>query len=1384
MNSKMKQVKTPNGELIAVGCQMYKDYIKRDYVYHGGHLKKGTICPVSGKFVKENTAGYVVVSGTTEYVKENSKRFNVVLQDHFFDKDNRTLTKVTRPLRDNQVADPLTGRAITKGSDRYIKLHGEGYIYKPETNSFFKVRSLTDGEKKQRKCYNPMTGKVVVRFGNVYSALANSMDFQFREEVGLFVPIVDCMLKKSERSSRFKTLEERCEFRAPGEQSTADGFLQHVVPMVQETLLEAFHRIGCFKVSFIVDYSFEKEIFEENEEKDEENVEKNVETSNYIANINKNNIIQILNEHEVATAANETLPSDLRYAVENARVKTSGWSLTRINRLWMNIYKFSPLAGSSYIELTPAIKAKQACVNIQNSDQRCFEYAVLYSLHAEEIGPNPQRVSKYAKYKGELNFEGIQFPVSLKDYKRFEDLNKIKIYVFIQNDELIEPLYTGKNVHGYNKTVDLLLISDKEKSHYVCIKNFNALCYDVSKHREKKFFCKNCLSHFGTEDKLHAHESMSGCYDNKPASITFPIKGRNKMKFTSIRKQLKCPVVIYADIECMLLDSSEPMGEKTTAFQKHVPISAGCYIVSPYPEFDLGYKQWDGKDCVKELVKFLKDIETGVLDIIKDPVKMIMTAEDESNFMEATSCHICKQEFPSEVRNFPSDADAPAIQKVRDHDHFSGEYRGAAHHRCNLQYSLKQLSIPVVFHNFKGYDCHLLLTEACDDTKNLSVIAKNQEQFMTLSMGRLRFIDSFQFLDSSLAELIGNIEEFPHLTKGFPELPDDEDKKALLTRKGVYPYDFVNDDSKFSMTCLPPKTAFHSKLEGTSVSIEEYQHAKTVWSTFGCKTFKDYHDLYLKTDVLLLADVFEDLRRTCHDFYGLDPSHYVSLPGLAMDSALKSYRKTTDKFDETDIFKPIETFREGDMEKLLFVEKGLRGGVSVITHRHAVANNRYMRNYNPKRTSSYIMYFDANNLYGWAMRQRLPVGQYEWISPDKFTREKIMSLGDDDDYGYLFEVDLHYPKNLHDLHNEYPFCPEQMACEPSTFMEGLKQHLNLKPAAVKKLVPNLNDKKFYVLHYRNLKQALKHGLVLEKVHRVLRFRQEALFRDYIDFNTQERAKPGRTDSQKNFFKLMNNAVFGKTCENVRKRRDFRLTSDIRKLKKLQNKFTFKGSIEIGDNLRLAELQKTQILYNRPIIMGMSILDISKTLMYDFHYNVIKRRYGNKAKLLFTDTDSLCYHIETDDVYKDMESDADLYDFSDYSPKHFLFSEVNKKRIGKFKDEANGLPIYEFIGLRAKLYCIVTEKLNKDTEAITVESKKTAKGIKKSCISRDLKARHYRSCLLGGVQKTVSFGLIRSKNHRISSIAVTKSALSSFDDKRWVLDDGVTTLAHGHYGIGK
>ena len=592
------------------------------------------------------------------------------------------------------------------------------------------------------------------------------------------------------------------------------------------------------------------------------------------------------------------------------------------------------------------------------------------------------------------------------------------------------------------------------------------------------------------------------------------------------------------------------------------------------------------------------------------PRKNIIFGENEKErYNEETRCWICKGEFDDKDKN---------KEKVKDHCHYTGRYRGAAHNECNLNYRKPNFT-PVVFHNLSGYDSHLFIKNLGFSEGNIDCIPNNEEKYISFSKKiqvgtypkkaldvdedifyeqkpiyhTIRFIDSFKFMATSLEKLVNNLPKDDCINLG---LYYSGDKFNLLARKGVYPYEYMDSLEKLKETTLPPKEAFYSRLNDGGISDEDYAHAQNVWKTFKMEYFKDYHELYNKVDVLLLADVFGNFRNICLKNYELDPAHYYTAPVLAWDVALKV----------TDV--NLELLSDIDM--LLMVEKGIRGGVSMVSNIYGKANNKYMGDkFNSNEPSKYIQYLDANNLYGWAMSKPLPTHGFKWM--------KTSELETWDLHSCILEVDLDYPKELHNLHNDYPLAPEQIVVNKA-----------------EKLIQNLWNKKKYVIHYENLKQCLNFGLKLTHIHRGIKFKESQWLKRYIALNTDLRTK-ARNEFEKDFFKLMNNSVFGKTMENIRNRVNIKLVTDRKKAEKLAAKPNFKHCNIFDEDLIAIHMKKTSLTMNKPVYLGMNILDLSKTLMFDFHYNYIKKKYGDKAKLLFTDTDSLMYEIQTEDFYKDI-----------------------------------------------------------------------------------------------------------------------------------------------------
>ena len=1041
----------------------------------------------------------------------------------------------------------------------------------------------------------------------------------------------------------------------------------------------------------------------------------------------------------------------------------SGWTVLSVDNQYLNLVKYEPIKGSSYIQLPHELRnSAKGLINIKNEDNECFRWCHIRHLNPQD--KNPQRIKKTDKaFVKNLNYQGIEFPVAAKQYNKIEKQNQIRINVFGYENKQKYPIHVSKE--KYEDCMNLLLITENENKHYVLIKHFNKFMYDVTKHKDSKHFCMHCLQCFSSERVLTAHKE--NCFQlNGAQAIKMPDKNNNILKFNNAHRQLPVPFVIYADFEAITekIHGCQPNDDKsyTEAYQKHTDCGYGYKVVCCYDDkYTKPLQIYRGEKAVYKFMNAMLSEVRYCKKVMKEcfdkPLKM--TKYDEEQFKKADKCHICEKKYnKTDVR-------------VRDHCHVTGKYRGSAHKDCNLNFALTG-KIPVIFHNLRGYDSHFIMQEIGAIVKeheyinkkgekcqmNINAIPNNMEKYMAFMLGNhLTFIDSFQFMSSGLDKLVSNL---PKEALKFTSQKFQGKKLDLMSQKGVYPYDFMDSFDKFDEK-LPLKKEFYSLLNDEHISDKDYEHAQNVWNTFDLKNMGEYHDLYLKSDILLLADVFENFRKTCLEYYKLDPCHYFTSPGLSWDAMLKMTKMQLELMTDIDMFQ--------------FIEKGLRGGTSYIANRYGEANNKYMKTYDEKAPSKYIMYLDANNLYGWAMSQCLPYGGFRWMTEKQISNINLSKYNANSKKGLILEVDLEYPEKLHDLHNDYPLAPEKIKVHKdmlSDYCQKIADKFKVPAGLVHKLIPTLSNKEKYVLHYRNLQLYTELGLKLTKIHRVLKFNQSPWLKEYIDFNTVKRTN-AKNAFEKDFFKLMNNSVFGKTMENIRKRVDVRLVTDEKKLLKLTAKPTFVSFKIFNENLVAVHKIKETLTLNRPAYVGMCILDLSKTLMYDFHYNYIKQKYGSKAKLLFTDTDSLTYEIEADDVYQDFWNNKDKFDNSDYPEDSPYFNKENKKVIGKFKDEVAGMPIIEFVGLRSKMYSYA-----KDNDKVG----KTAKGIKKNIIKNSIKHENYKNVLFNDEQMHHNMKTIRSNLHQIGSYELNKVSLSCFDDKRYIHNNGMTSYAYGHYRI--
>jgi len=785
--------------------------------------------------------------------------------------------------------------------------------------------------------------------------------------------------------------------------------------------------------------------------------------------------------------------------------KGSGFTLSIIDGLLLGIYEHTPLGGSSYIPLPENIMRKKAVINPINIDDDCFKWAIL-ARHVPVVNHN--RVGQnYYNEEHRYDFSELSSPTPISEIRIFEQRNKgVSVNVYglkpgkggkvgkggkdgkgekVGKESVVYPIRVVENEKAEH--FDLLVIEGSERMHYTYISNFSRLVRtQKTLHTNRLFICKRCFTSFDEQvkkNKLRGNEALQQhmrlCGPNKPILPVMPEEGE-VLKFNGWGSMQRHPFVIYADFEALLEKQTERVGASTDGIHAHHPMSYGYFVKATadvpvelmekydIPQTPVIYRGSESRDEVaKHFVASVTALATRLGNLLKATNVPISMSVEEVRVHNAKSvCDMCKLPF-TETRC-----------KVTDHCHLSGRLRHTLCSPCNLKLVTPKF-VPCFLHNLSKYDAHFIVTELGYDKESITVIPNSEENYISFSKRLMpgfsvRFLDSCRFMASSLAELAGNLltkpgefEKFRETAKAFQ--PSD---MPLVTRKGVFPYEYTDKWSRLEETALPPKREFYSMLLEKHVTDEDYVHATEVWHHFKCTTLGDYSDLYLKVDVLLLADVMENFRDLCMSTYNLDPVYYYTAPGFTFDAMLR-YTGVS-----------LELLTDYDM--VLFMEQGIRGGLVQASERYCRANNPKTLGYDAEKPPSWLVYQDCkyitliqliilltlnlltgNNLYGYAMGEYMSYGGFKWYEGDlDRSLELLDGMTVKSDVGRIYEVDIAYPDSLHDAHNDLPFLPRN-ATPP-----GLK---------VNKLMATLERKERYIVHYRNLKQAIANGLIVEKV---------------------------------------------------------------------------------------------------------------------------------------------------------------------------------------------------------------------------------------------------------------------------------------------------------------
>ena len=449
------------------------------------------------------------------------------------------------------------------------------------------------------------------------------------------------------------------------------------------------------------------------------------------------------------------------------------FELDGVNFLYYNFDKTSINRGGSYIDSPQWLKNKKSTINPINNDYKCFQYAVTFALNLDKIRKNSQRISKIKPFIDQYNWKDIDFPVTSKDWKKFELNNEIALNIlYVPHDtRKIHVAYKSKHNLTRENQIILLMITDGEKWHYLTVKNLSGLLRGIASNHAGDFYCLNCFCAYSTKNKFEVHKKI--CENHDYCHVEMPTKDNNSIKYNQGEKSMKLPFTIYADLKCLLEKMStcqnNPNEPSTTKINKHTPSGYSLFTHCSFHNSKNKLNYYRGEDCMK---KFCKDLRTHATKIINyEKKKMIsLTIKEEIYHNKQKICYKCKNKFNKNDKK---------QQKVRDHCHYTGKVRGAAHNTCNLRYKVPK-EIPVVFHSGSTYDYHFIIKELVKEFEgSFECLGENTEKYITFSVPlkkkienknieityKIQFIDSYRFMSSSLPKLVDNLSEGIHNNK-------------------------------------------------------------------------------------------------------------------------------------------------------------------------------------------------------------------------------------------------------------------------------------------------------------------------------------------------------------------------------------------------------------------------------------------------------------------------------------------------------------------------------------------------------------------------------------------------------------------------------------------
>ena len=939
----------------------------------------------------------------------------------------------------------------------------------------------------------------------------------------------------------------------------------------------------------------------------------------------------------------------------------------------------------------------------------------------------------------------------------------------------------------------------RHNCHYLFITDINKFLISLQKYTtqttdfmKKHFSCINCMHCLSTKDALQSHQDK--CFLNKPQRVEMPDPG-SKLMFRNFSRTVMCPIYATCDFEAAMVDVKEPAeiienNQGKTRYveniMKHEAITASIvFITSQGIVLDQLVFSEPNNEVIFRFYKELEMLWEKWSYLFKDrPDCPVLTPAQNKAYHSAKHCYLCKKEFGHD--------DDYELRKVRDHSHSSlddGKYLGPAHAYCNRQRTYQSV-IHVFVHNLTRYDSSFLIQGLGDkrvirhmrkNGYNIKAVPTNTEHFRTISLYNYTFLDSFSFLSIGLQKLVeelGEDHEFPLMKQmRYKQIRARDIDMSLLRRKSVFPYEWCRSyEQLLSSTSFPNKKDFFSHLTQKDITDEDYAHGQKMFNLFNCSNMLEYAEIYCLIDCLLLAEVIKNYRDATYDEFGLDICHYISSPQLSFDVMLK----------ETG----VEIHLISDVDMFIFIESALRGGLSYVSERHVKLND----DYDPSTSKEWLGYFDINNLYGFTMMDYLPIKNFTWVTEKEFLSIDWTATCDSQPVGYILEVDLFVPSELHDYFESFPLAAETYspnfedlsAYSQMTLKETYtrKHYQNGKPVGAAKLCGTFLPKKKYIVHYSNLRLFLELGIQLDQIHRALKFEQSPWLRDYVTRMTHKRIN-AKSEFAKTHYKLLINSLYGKFLQNVRAYRHAVFVTSSMLLNRHAMDPTFEQFRILGEECVIFYCKKKEVVLDKAYACGFSVLEKSKYYVAWLYYNHFLKAFGGheKCTVVMSDTDSYLLHVEGITKNEAMDRLKNIMDFSNYPELHFLYSSSKKAIPGLVKDESKGNHIIEVVALRSKLYNHIVKKGEFCDEKDFEQPSARMKSIPRVA-AKKIEMQQFRDALDVGTLHRAKTHTISSKHFQLSTVESLKLAISPYDDKRFILNCGIHSVPYGSYKIEK